>query len=69
MVEGLWPDDFKALDACFARRPTLGPAGADPDLAQVGRCVFLRGNDSAVMHGIGSTLSELEFMARAACLS
>ena len=33
MVEDLSPDDFKALGAYFASRPTIGHAVADPELA------------------------------------
>lgn len=44
MVEDLSPDDFKALGAYFASRPTIGHAIADPDLAQMGRFIYLRGN-------------------------
>ena len=44
MVEDLTPDDFQALGAYFASRPTMGHAIADPDLAQMGRFIYLRGN-------------------------
>lgn len=44
MVEDLSADDFKALGAYFASRPTIGHAIADPDLAQIGRFIYLRGN-------------------------
>jgi cytochrome c553 len=44
MVEDLAPEDFKALGAYFSTRPTMGHALADPELAQVGRFVYLRGN-------------------------
>jgi cytochrome c553 len=44
MVEGLTPDDFKALGVYFASRPTMGYDVPDPDLAQMGRFIFLRGN-------------------------
>ena len=44
MVEDLSPDDFKALGAFFATRPTVGHAVADAELAQVGRFIYVRGN-------------------------
>jgi cytochrome c553 len=44
MVEDLTADDFKALGAYFSSRPTTGHEVADPDLAQMGRFIFLRGN-------------------------
>ena len=44
MVEDLSPDDIQALGAYFASRPTIGHEVADPDLAQMGRFIFLRGN-------------------------
>ncbi len=44
MVEDLNADDFAALGAYFASRPTIGHAVSDPDLAQMGRFIFLRGN-------------------------
>lgn len=44
MVEDLTPDDFKALGAYFASRPTIGHPVADPELAQMGRFIFMRGN-------------------------
>jgi cytochrome c553 len=44
MVEDLSPADFKALGAYFSAQPTVGHPVADPDLAQVGRFVYLRGN-------------------------
>jgi cytochrome c553 len=44
MVEDLSPEDFKALGAYFSAQPTVGHPIADPDLAQVGRFVYLRGN-------------------------
>ena len=44
MVDNLSPADFKALGAWFASRPTTVHAVDDPDLAQVGRFVYLRGN-------------------------
>lgn len=49
MVDDLTPADFQALGAYFASRPTIGHPVADPDLAQVGRLIYLRGNpDSGV---------------------
>jgi cytochrome c553 len=47
MVEDLTADDFKALGAYFASRPSVGHEVADPDLAQMGRFIFLRGNPYA----------------------
>lgn len=47
MVEDLNEADFKALGAFFASRPTMVHAVADPELAQVGRFIFQRGNPYA----------------------
>jgi cytochrome c553 len=44
MVEGLSPADFKALGDYFASRPTMGHEIADPELAQMGRFIYKRGN-------------------------
>ena len=44
MVEGLTPDDFKALGNYFATRPTRGHEVADAELAQMGRLIYARGN-------------------------
>jgi cytochrome c553 len=44
MVEELNDADFKALGLFFASQPTVVHAVADPELAQVGRFVYLRGN-------------------------
>lgn len=44
MVEDLSPEDFQALGQYFASRPTIVHAVADPELAQVGRFVYARGN-------------------------
>lgn len=44
MVEDLSPADFQSLGEFFASRPTMGHAVEDPELAQVGRFVYLRGN-------------------------
>lgn len=44
MVEGLTATDFKALGDWYASRPTTAHKVEDPDLAQVGRFVYLRGN-------------------------
>ncbi len=44
MVEGLGPDDLKALGAYFSTRPTLVHGVDDSELAQVGRFVYHRGN-------------------------
>jgi cytochrome c553 len=44
MVEDLTPADFQALGAYFASRPTIGHAVADPELAQMGRFIYVRGN-------------------------
>ncbi len=44
MVADLTPADFAAIGAWYASRPTHVHAVDDPDLAQVGRFVFLRGN-------------------------
>ncbi len=49
MVEDLNQADFVALGAWYASRPTQAHAVEDPELAQVGRFVYLRGNaDSGV---------------------
>ena len=47
MVEALSPDDFMALGQFFATRPTQGHDVQDPELAQAGRDVFVRGNPSS----------------------
>ncbi len=44
MVEDLSPEDFKALGLYFESRKPQAHAVADPELSQVGRFVFLRGN-------------------------
>ena len=44
MVDDLSAADFAALGAWYASRPTHVHEIADPDLAQVGRFVYLRGN-------------------------
>lgn len=44
MVDDLTPADFQALGAFFASRATIGHAVTDPDLAQMGRFIYLRGN-------------------------
>lgn len=44
MVEDLSAEDFQSLGAYFGSRPTIGHTVADPDLAQMGRFIFLRGN-------------------------
>ncbi len=44
MVEDLGPEDFAALGAYFASRPTHGHPVDDPELALVGRFVYQRGN-------------------------
>jgi cytochrome c553 len=49
MVEELVPADFPALGAYFEKQPTSTHPVADPELAQVGRYIYLRGNaDSGV---------------------
>ena len=49
MVAELVPADFPALGAYFEKQPTSTHPVADPELAQVGRFIFLRGNtDSGV---------------------
>lgn len=49
MVAELVPADFPALGAYFEKQPTSTHRVADPELAQVGRFIFLRGNtDSGV---------------------
>lgn len=47
MVEALSAEDFKALGQFFATRPTHGHEVQDPELAQAGRYVFVRGNPSS----------------------
>ncbi|MCU0774449.1 MAG: cytochrome c4 [Ideonella sp.] len=44
MVEDLTPEDFAALGAFYESRPTKAHAVDDPELAQVGRFVYMRGN-------------------------
>jgi len=44
MVEALNADDFQALGAFFASRPTHGHEVQDAELALVGRFIYLRGN-------------------------
>jgi cytochrome c553 len=44
MVEDLAAADFKALGAYFATRPTMAHEIADPELAQMGRFIYQRGN-------------------------
>ncbi|MBK6789695.1 MAG: hypothetical protein IPG77_19290 [Betaproteobacteria bacterium] len=44
MVAELQPADFPALGAYFQKQPTSTHPVADPELAQVGRFIFLRGN-------------------------
>jgi len=44
MVEDLSADDFKLLGAYFEKRPPQAHAVADPELAQMGRFIFQRGN-------------------------
>ena len=44
MVEDLSPADFKALGLYFESRKPQAHAVADPELAQVGRFIFVRGN-------------------------
>jgi cytochrome c553 len=44
MVEDLSPADFKALGDFYASRPTMGHAVEDPELAQVGKFIYQRGN-------------------------
>jgi cytochrome c553 len=44
MVEDLSPADFKALGAYFETRKPQAHKVEDPELAQVGRFVFIRGN-------------------------
>ena len=64
MVEDLKPEDFQALGVYFATRPTVGHAIADPDLAQMGRFIYMRGNpysgvaSCATCHGANAHGSE-----------
>jgi cytochrome c553 len=44
MVEDLGPEDFKALGAYFEKQPTRPHTVDDPELAQMGRFIYLRGN-------------------------
>jgi len=49
MVEPLTPEDFPLLGAYFEQQPTFAHPVDDPELAQVGRYIYLRGNaDSGV---------------------
>ena len=47
MVDALSADDFRALGQFFATRPTQAHEVQDPQLAQAGRDVFVRGNPSS----------------------
>jgi cytochrome c553 len=47
MVEDLSPADFKALGAYFEARKPMAHKVDDPELAQTGRLVFLRGNPTS----------------------
>ncbi len=64
MVEDLNDADFAALGLWFERQPVRAHAVDDPDLAQVGRFVYLRGNPysgvaaCAGCHGTGAQGSE-----------
>jgi cytochrome c553 len=64
MVEDLSADDIKALGAFFASRPTVVHAIEDPELAQMGKFIFLRGNPysgvaaCATCHGAAAHGSE-----------
>ena len=44
MVAELKPEDLAALGAYFEKQPTAAHAVDDPELAQVGRYIYLRGN-------------------------
>lgn len=44
MVEDLGPADFKALGAFYESRPTVPHKVEDPELAQMGRFIYMRGN-------------------------
>jgi cytochrome c553 len=44
MVEDLAADDFRALGSYFQAKPTQAHPVEDPDLAQMGRFIYLRGN-------------------------
>lgn len=44
MVDGLSTADFQALGRYFASRATQGHKVDDPELAQIGRYIFARGN-------------------------
>ncbi|MCU0967448.1 MAG: cytochrome c4 [Rubrivivax sp.] len=44
MVEGLTAEDFKLLGTWFETRPTRAHDVEDPELAQMGRFIFTRGN-------------------------
>ena len=64
MVEDLSPADFKALGDFYASRPTMGHAVEDPELAQVGKFIYQRGNpytgvaSCATCHGANGHGSE-----------
>lgn len=64
MVEDLSPDDFKALGAFFASRPTVVHTIDDAGLAQMGQFIFQRGNpysgvaSCATCHGANGHGSE-----------
>ncbi len=64
MVEDLNEADFKALGRFFETRKTVVHAVADPELAQMGRFIYLRGNPysgvaaCATCHGPKATGTE-----------
>lgn len=64
MVEALTAEDFHALGVFYATRPTHVHELQDPELAQVGRFVYLRGNpwtgvaSCATCHGANAQGSE-----------
>ena len=64
MVEALTAEDFHALGAFYATRPTHVHEVQDPELAQVGRFIYQRGNpwsgvaSCATCHGTNAQGSE-----------
>lgn len=54
MVEDLTEVDIRALGAYFESRPTVSQVVEDPELAQIGRFIYLRGNPYSNMPACAS---------------